>query len=165
MKQSRTIISVIVAAVGLLAAFTIGLYIKEVRHRYRAVESIAVAEQQVKQAQIPTGLPPERQRSSRDLSPEQRALLTEQMKNIRQQWASMSEQERKEFRNKMAEISQAGRSETNRTFETSHPEGREEFAEEFLKVKNNWEDMSEEEKQEFRDKIRESSNAVRQGND
>ena len=77
----------------------------------------------------------------------------------------MSEQERKEFRAKIAEISQASRSETNTIFENSHTEGMDSFAEEFMKVKNNWEDMTEEEKQEFRDKIRESSNAVRQGND
>ncbi len=152
---------------GLLTAFAIGLYIKEVKSKYRAAESEAkaVAESQTKQAEIPTGPPRERQRSSRDLSPEQRAQITEQMKDIRQKWETMSEQERKEFRAKIAEIVQAGRSETNKIFETSHPEGMDSFAEEFIKVKNNWEDMTEEEKQEFRDKIRESSNAVRQGND
>lgn len=165
MKQSKTIISVIIAVVGLLAAFAIGLYIKEVRSKYRAAESEAVAEQLTKQAEIPTSPPRERQRSSRDLSPEQRAQLTEQMKDIKPRWETMSEQERKEFRNKMAEILQAGRSERNGTFGTAPPEGRDSFAEEFMKVKNNWEDMTEEEKQEFRDKIRESSNAVRQGND
>ncbi|MHC4692540.1 MAG: hypothetical protein ACYS67_07350 [Planctomycetota bacterium] len=167
MKQPRTIISIIIAVVGFLAAFAIGLYIKEVRSKYRAAESKAkvAAESQTKPAVIPTRPPRERQRSSRDLSPEQRAQITEQMMDIRQKWATMSEQERKEFRIKIAEISQAGRSETNKTFETSHPEGRDSFAEEFMKVKNNWEDMTEEEKQEFRDKIREKSNAVRQGND
>ncbi len=165
MKQSRTIISVIVAVVGLLAAFAIGLYIKEVRSKYRAAEPKVVVEQQAKQPVIPTGPPRERQRNSRDLTPEQKAQLTEQMKDIRPRWETMSEQERKEFRSKIAEISQAGRSETNKTFQTSHPEGLDSFAEEFMKVKNNWEDMTEEEKQEFRDKIRASSNAVRQGND
>jgi len=151
--------------VGLLAAFAIGLYIKEVRNKYKADESETVVVQQTKQADIPTEPPRERQRSSRDLTPEQRAQLTEQMKDIRPQWETMSEQERKEFRAKITEISQAGRSETNKTFQTSHPEGMDSFAEEFMKVKNNWEDMTEEEKQEFRDKIRESYNAVRQGND
>jgi hypothetical protein len=165
MKQSKTIISVIIAVVGLLAAFTIGLYIKEVRSKYRAAESEATADQQTKQAEIPTRPPRERQRNSRDLTPEQRAQLTEQIKDIRPRWANMSEQQRKEFRTKMAEILQAGRSERNRTFEIPHPEGRNGFAKEFMETKNRWEDMSEEEKQEFRDKIRESYNAVRQGND
>ncbi len=165
MKQSRTIISGVIAFVGLIAAFAIGLYIKEVKSKYRAAESEAVVEQQTKQAVIPTRPPSERQRNSRDLNPEQRAQLTEQMKNIRQQWPTMSEQERKEFKTKIAEIFQVGRSETNKTFETSHPEGRDSFAEEFLKAKNNWEDMTEEERQEYRDKIRVSYNAVRQGND
>ncbi len=163
MKQSSTIISVIVAVVGLLAAFAIGLYIKKVRFQYKAAESKAVVERQAKQAEIPTRPPRERQRSSRDLSPEQRAQLTEQTENIGQRWATMSEPERKEFRAKMAEIVQAGRSE--RTFETSPPEGRDRFAKEFLEIKNRWEDMSEEERQKFREKIRESSNAIRQGND
>jgi uncharacterized membrane protein YraQ (UPF0718 family) len=165
MKQSRTIISVIVAVVGLLAAFAIGLYIKEVRNKYKADESETVVVKQTKQPEIPTGPPRERQRSSRDLTPEQRAQITEQTKDIRRRWDTMSEQERKEFRAQIAEISQASRSETNKTFQTSHPEGMDSFAEEFMKVKNNWEDMTEEEKQEFRDKIRESANAARQGND
>lgn len=165
MKQSTTIISVIVAVVGLLAAFAIGLYIKKVRFQYKAAESKAVVDSEIKQAEIPTRPPRERQRSSRDLSPEQRAQLTEQMEDIGQRWATMSELERKEFRAKMAEISQAGRSERNRRIETSPPEGRDRFAEEFIETKNRWEDMSEEERQEFREKIRESSNAIRQGND
>jgi hypothetical protein len=165
MKQSSTIISVIVAAMGLLAAFAIGLYIKEVRCKYKATEPKAAADQQTKQAEIPTRPPRERPRSSSDLSPEQRAQLTKQIEDIRQRWATMSEPERKEFRAKMAEIVQAGRAERNRTFETSPPEGRDRFAEEFMETKNRWEDMSEEEKQEFMEKIRVSSNAVRQGND
>lgn len=165
MKQSSTIISVIVAVVGLLAAFAIGLYIKEVRSKYKAAESKAVVDSETKQAEIPTRPPRERQRNSRNLSPEQRAQLTEQTENIGERWATMSEPERKEFRAKMAEIVQAGRSERNRIFETSPPEGRDRFAEEFIEIKNRWEDMSEEERQEFSEKIRESSNAIRQGND
>ncbi len=165
MKQSSTIISVIVAVVGLLAAFAIGLYIKKVRSQYKAAESKAAVEQQMKQNEIPTRPPRERQDSSRDLSPEQRAQLTEQIEDIRQRWATMSEPERKEFRAKMTELFQAVRSERNRRFETSPPEGSDRFAEEFIETKNRWEDMSEEERQKFRDKIRESSNAIRQGND
>jgi hypothetical protein len=165
MKQSSTIISVIVAAMGLIAAFAIGLYIKEVRCKYKSAESKAASDQQIKQAEIPTRPPRERQRSSGNLSPEQKAQLTEQIDEISQRWATMSEPERKEFRAKMAEILQAGRAERNRTSETSPPEGRDKFAEEFMETKNKWEDMSEEEKQEFREKIRVSSNAVRQGND
>lgn len=165
MKQSSTIISVIVAVVGLLAAFAIGLYIKEVRSKHKAAESKVVVESQTKQAEIPTRPPRERQPSSRNLSPEQRAQLTEQIEGIKQRWATMSEPERKEFRAKMTEIFQAVRSERNRRFETSPPEGRDIFTEEFLEIKNKWEDLSEEERKEFRDKIRESSNAIRQGND
>jgi flagellar motility protein MotE (MotC chaperone) len=166
MKQSKTIISIIVAVVGLLAAFAIGLYIKEVRRKYNATEPRAVVDQQTQKAEIPTRPSRERQRSSGNLSTEQRAQLTkQQIEDIRQRLATMSEPERKEFRTKMAEIFQAGRSERNRISETSPPEGRDRFAEEFMETKNRWEDMSEEERKEFREKIRESSNAVRQGND
>ena len=165
MKQSRTIISVIVAVVGLLTAFAIGLYIKKVRCQYKAAEPKVVVESETKQAKMPTRPPLERQRSSRNLSPEQRTQLTEQIEDIRQRWATMSEPERKEFRAKMTELFQAVRSERNRRFETSPPEGRDKFAEEFIEIKNKWEDLSEEERKEFRDKIRESSNAIRQGND
>ncbi len=165
MKQSTTIISVIVAAVVILAALATGLYIKEVRRKHKAAESEAVVEFETKQPEGITVPSSEDQQSSRNLSPEQRAQLTEQIEDIKQRWATMSEPERKEFRAKMAELFQAVRSERNRRFETSPPEGRDRFAEEFIEIKNRWEDMSEEERQEFREKIRESSNAIRQGND
>jgi len=165
MKQSTTIISVIVAAVVILAALATGLYIKEVRRKYKAAESEAVVELETKQPEktmIPSS---EDQQNSRNLSPEQRAQLTEQIANIKQQWANMSEAERKEFRAKMVEIFQAGRPERSRSFQTSPPEARDKFAEEFLLIKTKWEDMSEQERQEYWDKMRERFNAIRQGND
>lgn len=165
MKQSTTIISVIVAAVVILAALATGLYIKEVRRKYKAAESEAVVERQTKQPEKTTVPSSEDQQSSRNLSLEQRAQLTEQIANIKQQWANMSEAERKEFRAKMVEIFQAGRPERSRSFQTSPPEARDKFAEEFLLIKTKWEDMSEQERQEYWDKMRERFNAIRQGND
>ncbi len=165
MKQSTTIISVIVAAVVILAALATVLYIKEVRRKYKAAESEAAVKLETKQPEITTIPSVEDQQISRNLSPEQRAQLTEQIKNVKQQWASMSEAERKEFRAKMVEIFQAGRPERSRSFQTSPPEARDKFAEEFLLIKTIWEDMSEQEKQEYWDKMREKFNAIRQGND
>lgn len=165
MKQSTTIISVIVAAVVILAALATGLYIKEVRRKYKAAESEAVVELETKQPEKTSTPVSEDRRSSRNLSPEQRAQLTEQIENIKQQWANMSEAERKEFRAKMVEIFQAGRPERSRSFQTSPPEARDKFAEEFLLIKTKWEDMSEQERQEYWDKMRERFNAIRQGND
>ena len=77
----------------------------------------------------------------------------------------MSDAERKEFRAKMVEIFQAGRPVRSRSFQTSPPEARDKFAEEFLLIKTKWEDMSEQERQEYWDKMREKFNAIRQGND
>jgi predicted S18 family serine protease len=165
MKQSTTIISVIVAAVVILAAFAIGLYVREIKRKNRPAESEAVVELETKQPEKTTAPSSEDQQSSRNLLPEQRAQLTEQIENIKQQWASMSEAERKEFRAKMVEIFQAGRPERSRSFQTSPPEARDKFAEEFLLIKTKWEDMSEQERQEYWDKMRERFNAIRQGND
>lgn len=161
MKRSSTIISVIVAAVVILAALAIGLYIKEVRRKYKAGESEAAAELETKQAEITTRPAREGRRRFQNPPAEQRAQLTEQMEDIGQRWATMSEPERKEFRAKMAEISQAVRSERNRRFETSPPEGRDRFAEEFIEIKNRWEDMSEEKRQEYTARMREEPNNVR----
>ena len=165
MKQSTTIISVIVAAVVILAALGTGLYIKEVRRKYKAAESEAAVELETKQPEKTTAPSSKDRQSSRNLSPEQRAQLTEQIANIKQQWASMSDAERKEFRAKMVEIFQAGRPERSRSFQTSPPEARDKFAEEFMLIKTKWEDMSEQERQEYWDKMRERFNAIRQGND
>ncbi|MGB2809902.1 MAG: hypothetical protein WBC22_19335 [Sedimentisphaerales bacterium] len=165
MKQSTTIISVIVAAVVILAALATGLYIKEVRRKYKATESEAVIELETKQPEETTIPSSEDQQSSRNLPPEQKAQLTEQIESIKQQWATMSETERKEFKAKMAEIFQAGRPEGSRRLVNSPPEVRDKFAEEFLLIKTKWEDMSEQEKQEYWDKMRERLNAIRQGND
>lgn len=165
MKQSITIISVIVAGVVILAALAIGLHFKEVRRKYKAAEPEAVVESKTKQPEITTIPSVEDQQSSRNLSPEQRAQLTEQIEEIKQQWAGMSEAERKEFRAKMVEIFQAGRPEGRRRSETSPPEARDKFAKEFLLIKTKWEDMSEQERQEYWDNMRERFNAIRQGND
>ncbi len=169
MKQSSTIISVIVAAVVLLSAFAIGLYIRKVRQQRRTVESVtasrAVTELKTKQAEITTKPAREGRRSSRSLPPEQRAQLREQIENIRQRWASMSEAERKEFRAKMLEIFDAQRREAGSRFRGRPPQEGARFREELMQTKKRWKDMSEEERQEYRDKMRERSNAIRQGND
>jgi hypothetical protein len=165
MKQSSVIISVIVAAAVLLAAFATGLYIKEVRRKYKAAESEAATEPETKQAEITPTPPQESRPEPHSISPEQRAQLTEQINDIKQRWASMSEAEREEFRAKIDEIIQAKRTEDRTRFQTTPPEGRNRFGEEFLEIKNRWENMSEQEKQEYRDKMRETANAIRQGND
>lgn len=165
MKKSNTIILVIIAAVGLLVALTIGLYVRNTWQKSGPRESEAITEPDTIQAQITTKPARQDRQRSRTLSPEQKALLTEQIVNIKQRWANMSEAEREEFRVKMVEIFDAGRPQGSRKLETSPPEGRDKFGQQFLEIKNKWEDMSEAERKEFMEKMRESANAIRQGND
>jgi hypothetical protein len=165
MKQSNTIILVIVAAVGLLVVLTIGLYVRNTWQTNSTHESEAVTEPDTKHARKTTKPARKDRQSSRTLSPEQRAQIIEQIENIKQRWANMSEAEREEFRGKMVQIFDAGRPQSSRKFETSPPEGRDKFGEQFLEIKNKWEDMSEAERKEFMEKMRESANAIRQGND
>ena len=173
MKQSSTIISVIVVAVllpvVLLAAFGFGLYIRRARQQRRTVESVAapgaVTELKTKEAEIRPRPPHESRRRTRTISPEQRAQLGEQIEDIKRRWANMSEAERQEFRAKMLEMFDARRREAGSRFRARPPQEETRFREELMLTKKRWEDMSEEERQEFRDKIRERSNAIRQGND
>lgn len=172
MKQSSTIISIIVVAVllpvVLLAAFGFGLYIRKVRQQRRTVESVAapgaVTELKTKEAEIRPRPPHESQRRTRTISPEQRAQLGEQIEDIKQRWASTSEAERQEFRAKMFEMFDARRREAGSRFRARPPQEEARFREELMLTKKRWEDMSEEERQVFRDKMRERSNAIRQGN-
>ena len=165
MKQSSVIISVIVAAVVILAALATGLYIKEVRRKYKAAEYESATEPEIKQAEITPTPPQESRPKPHSISPEQRAQLTEQINDIKQRWAAMSEAERQEFRAKIKEIIQAKRTEDRTKFQTTFPERVDRFGEEFLEIKNRWENMSKQERQEYRDKMRETANAIWQGND
>ena len=164
MKQSKVIILVIVAASILLSAIAIGLYVRETRKEITPLESESMAKPEIKQNEL-TKKPPESETDSNSLTAQQRIQITKQTEEIKQRWANMSDAERAEFRAKMTEIFRKDRLERSSRFVASPPEGRDMFGEEFLEVKSKWEDMSEEEKQEFMDKMRENANAIRQGND
>lgn len=164
MKQSKVIISVIVASSILLAIIAIGLYVRETRKASTLPESESAVKPEIKQAES-TEEPRESETGSRSLTAEQKTKLTEQINDIKQRWTNMSDSERAEFRAKMTEIFRKDRLERSSRFVSSPPEGRDVFGEEFLEIKNKWEDMSEEEKQKFMEKMRENANAIRQGND
>ena len=126
----------------LLAAFAIGLYIREVRQKNRAAESEseAPAELETKQPEIRPRLVRESRKRFRNPSAEERVAPREQIDNIRQRWADMSEQEREEFRAKMLEIFDARR-EAGRRFRNSALEERNRFRESFMGIKTRWEDI------------------------
>lgn len=167
MKQSSAIISAIVAAGVLLAALAVGLYVRDTRQKSLTGQSESADKSQIKQADITTKNTQkvEDEQKSRNLSAEQEAQLKEQIQIIKQQWVNMSEQERKEFRAKLLETFDARRQDAERNVQTSPPEGRDRFGEEFLEIKNKWEDMTEEERQAFMEKMRKNATAIRQGND
>ncbi len=77
----------------------------------------------------------------------------------------MSEQEKKDFRAKLLETFDTRRQDAERNVQTPPTNVRDKFSEEFLEIKSKWEDMTEQERQEFMEKMRESANAIRQGND
>ena len=167
MKQKNAIIWAIVAAGVLLAALAIGLYIRDTRQKSLLDQSETTEESLTKQADITekNTQKAEDEQKTQNLSSEQEAQLKEQIQIIKQQWVNMSEQERKEFRAKLIETFDARRQDAERNVQTSPPEGRDKYSEEFLEIKNKWEDLTEQERQEFMEKMRENANAIRQGND
>ena len=124
MKQSgTTVIFVIVWVVVLLAAYGIGLCIREVRFRSAGTEPKAAAEPQMRaQIQKPISTSePERERAEMvQVPPEMRPmpgreggpregmamfqmLPPEEAAELRERWPNMSEEEREQFRAQMAE--------------------------------------------------------------
>jgi hypothetical protein len=170
MKQSSTIIPVIIAAVllpvVLLAAFVFGLYVRKVRQQERNVESVAVqkaTELKKEQAEITPRPPHDSRQRSRTVSPEQRDEIREQIEEIKKQWGNMSEAERQEFRAKMLEMFDARRREARSRYSTRPPQEEAKPGEEFMITKKQWDEMSEEERRAFRNRMRERANAIRQG--
>lgn len=164
MKQSKVIIPVIVAASILLAAIAIGLYVREIRKANITPESESAIKPEKKQNEL-TKESQKSETDSNSLTAQQKAQVTKQIEEIKQRWANMSDAERTEFRAKMTEIFRKDGLERSSRFVSSPPVGRDMYGEKFLETKNKWEDMSEEERKEFMEKMRENANAIRQGND
>lgn len=162
MKRSSTIISVIVAAVVILAALATGLYIKEVRQKSRPGESEAAVEPETeletKQAEITTR--PAREDRQRFQTPPAEEGAQPRV-NIRQRWEYMSEEEREKLRAEMLEIFNAKQREGSRRFQNFSREERDRLREGLMRTKKRWEDMSEEERQEYTARMREEPNNVR----
>jgi len=167
MKQSNVIISVVVAVGVLIAALAVGLYIRDTRQKEISGQSETADKLETKQGDITTKNTQkvEDEQKPRNLSPEQEAQLKEQILTIKQQWVNMSEQEKKEFRAKLLETFDTRRQDAERNIQTSPTDVKDKFSQEFLEIKSKWENMTEQERQQFMEKMRESANAIRQGND
>jgi len=157
MKQSRTVIPVIVVVAVLLTALGLISCSKKTGQKSGPTESQTGTEpEKTSQAQTPgdaNELERERARTAearterrptlgredparlRNLPPEERDRLKGQREKIQQRWENMSEEEKDAFRATMREIRQKG------------------------------ENMSEEEREKFMSELRERFDAGRQGND
>ena len=166
MKQSNIIISVIIVVGVLITALAVGLYIRDTRQNIsNQSETIDKPTIQKNNITAKNFQKVEEEQKPRNLSPEQHDQIKEQIQTIKQQWVNMSEQEKKEFRAKLLETFDTRRQDTERNVQTSPDDVKDEFSKEFLEIKGKWEGMTEQERQQFMEKIRESANAIRQGND
>jgi len=175
MKHSgTTAIFVIVWVIVLLAAYGIGLCIRQVRFRHAGLESKALAEAQMRpEIQKPSGAnEPEKERAEMvQVPPEMRPmpgpegrpgqrlggpsegmamfqmLPPEEAAELRERWPNMSEEEREQFRTQMAE-----------RWENMSEEERQQALErrqaEMQERRARFENMSEEEREKFRAEMR-----------
>jgi len=160
----------------LLGAWGIGLGIRHVRFRNAAIESQAATEPQLSaNIQKPNGvaepkgepaemaqfrpeigpLPPdEEKRPGGDLSEEEREAMKQRFEN-------MSEQEKEEFKAQMRERTGGRRPQGGDRFRSLSEEERARLKQQRGSMKQRFENMSEQEKEEFRAQMRERSGGRR----
>jgi uncharacterized membrane protein len=162
MKQSGTTIVFVLVCVGVLvAAYAIGVGIREIRFGGDGNES--------KTAIVPEKSPGELERNPAqarrmpgsggmdrggDLSPEERTGLVEQRAVMRERFENMTEEEREEFKAKMRDRFGGRRRDMGPQLQLSE-EDRTKMREEIEKLRAGWEEMSEQEREEARKKISE----------
>lgn len=154
MKHLSTVTSIVIAVVVLLAAFGIGLGVREVRTWRAEVKS-------AEQIGPTNPTPPRVTRPGRGREPtqEQRAELKEQRGEMLERMANASEEEREQFRSEM-------RSRMQR-FDAGQRQGRPGFRdrspEEMARMRERFENMTEEEREQFRAEMRERFGSRRRG--
>ena len=162
-RSGTTIVFVIVSVAVLLGAWGIGLCIRQVRFRSAGIESKAVAE--VEKADIELEKEPAEMVQVRpekgpmpagedegpfDNPSEEEARPREAREETRERFENTSEEERQELRAQMRERPAGRRQEGGYSFRNLSEEERARFREEVQRVRERWEYMSEEEKEEFR---------------
>jgi hypothetical protein len=157
MKLSGTIVSIIGAVVVLAGAFAIGLGVREVRSRRATTEPKKTVEPDQGLVDKKPAPRPEGAEAFQDLSPEERAKRREEREKMMKEMANMSEEEKEKFRAEMGERFGAMRRGDGRRPPDLSPGQRARRAAEWEKVKDRWESMSEQEKEEFRARMRETS--------
>lgn len=164
MKLSGTVVSVIGAVVVLAGAFAIGLGIREIRSRRAETQSEPATEpdreQQVGNRPAPGAGGGQ---AFQDLSPEERAERREKRQKMIEQMASMSEEEKEKFKAQMSEkFGAMRRGDRRRTRDLSSGQ-RARRAAEWEKMREKWESMSEQEKEQFKARMRERTGSGQPG--
>jgi hypothetical protein len=173
MKRASTIVSVIVAVVVLVAAFAVGLCIREIRFRRVGAEpKAAEAQKQSVTSQPQMGRPqanqpptgpmfgpggPGRQRGP-SADADERSGMVDDRAAMRERFENMSDEEREKFRSQMRDrFSGAGRRRGGggEMLQNLSEEQRTEMREQMEKLREQWEQMSEEERQEAMAQMRE----------
>ena len=159
MKQASTIITVIIAIAVLLAAFGVGLGIKQFRVHRANSEPQEVAKPQRKQTErdaLPGG--GARPRTA-GLTPEERGQRQDERAGMNERWDNMSDQERREFMANRPGRPDAG----GRRGDRRRPQGEELSEEERRAMRDRFENMSEEEREKFREEMRQRFGERRMG--
>jgi hypothetical protein len=168
MKQSgKTIVFVLVCIGVLVAAFAIGICIKEIRFNGVKNESVSAAKPEKSAGELERNRAQVRQmpgiggmdRGS-DLSPEARAALVEQRSGMRERFENMSDEEREKFRAQMRD--RFGGRQRDMGPQLSE-EDRTKMREEIDALRARWEEMSEEEREAARNQISEKYGVTPRG--
>ena len=159
MKQSGTTVVFVLVCIGVLvAAFAIGICIRNIR---LGNESIATTAPE----KSPSELAKEREQARRmpgtegtgrssELSPEQRAALVEERAGMRERFENMTEEEQEKFKAQMRERFSGRRRDMGPQLQLSDEE-RTKMREEIDALRENWDQMSEAEREEARNQISE----------
>lgn len=164
MKRASTTVSVIVAVVVLLAAFGVGLCIREIRFRRARVKSKSPEIQKPSVATaLETNRPPIRPMpgpGGPDRNPgssaEQRAGVVDERADMKQRFENMSEEEREAFRAQMRDRFGGGRRRGGGEMpQNLSEEQRTQLRADMESMRDKWETMSEEERQTVMAQMRE----------
>lgn len=157
MKQSgKSIVFVLVCIGVLVAAFAIGICIREIRFggtdkttEVPEKSPIELAREREQDRRMPgDGLTS----STSALSPEQRTELVEQRAGFRDRFENMTDEEREAFRAQMRERFSGRRRDMGPQLDLSDEE-RAQLRKDIEELRNNWDQMTEAEREQARDKI------------
>ena len=162
MKQSGTTIVFVIVCIGVLvAAFAIGLCIRQIRFGGAENESATVAKPEKSAAELKTRRAQAKQmpgiggqEGSGAPSTEDRTALVEQRAGMRERFENMTDEEREAFRAQMRERFGGRRRDMGPQLQLSE-EDRTKMREEIDALREKWDQMSEEEREEARNQISE----------